>query len=575
MATSYTLRFSDPTKTDTVSISGPIKNNYDTSLDLVGPGYVNYGQAIAQDFLKLLENFASPFPPVSPIEGQLWYDTSNPNRKVLRVNNGASTTARWPSANGIYQQTYDPANQYGQNLVEGDIWVDTATAQLKIRSSDTWTIIGPNSSSGENKTGSETVELVSNTGEIYPVILHWANGKVVEIISYNEFTPRTVIDGFATLSAGINLTNKVSAKYNGLVDRAKSLEVSSGVYIQASEVLKNKIPTATRQTHIGTLVVESVSGLISKRPNSTNELQLYSPSMGTSVLNFTYDSGSLRTGINSRVYALFNGQTGNIDITTLSNSGTVYIHGAADVSAGLSVDGNTTIGGSVTVSGNLEVESNVMVTGRTTLTNFVTVEKDIVPSTSTVTLGSAAMPFDRIYVQNIGTTSTTTFINMIAAEATKLSVPRNFQITGVVTSTAVSFNGTATVTFTATAHKSMITSLTNTTSTTATQTIMVVDTSTSTSSLVSISKGNFLSDVYPSLIQTGMIMPSGTSTSYTGFLYCNGTQYQQSAYQQLYTTIGDQYNTGTTTIGYFKVPNLTTATVNGYNGYPIFYHIKT
>jgi hypothetical protein len=104
---------------------------------------------------------------------------------------------------------------------------------------------------------------------------------------------------------------------------------------------------------------------------------------------------------------------------------------------------------------------------------------------------------------------------------------------------------------------------------------MVVDTSTSTSSLVSISKGNFLSDVYPSLIQTGMIMPSGTSTSYTGFLYCNGTQYQQSAYQQLYTTIGDQYNTGTTTIGYFKVPNLTTATVNGYNGYPIFYHIKT
>jgi hypothetical protein len=253
----------------------------------------------------------------------------------------------------------------------------------------------------------------------------------------------------------------------------------------------------------------------------------------------------------------------------------VYIHGAADVCACLSVDGNTTIGGSVTVSGNLEVESNVMVTGRTTLTNFVTVEKDIVPSTSTVTLGSAAMPFDRIYVQNIGTTSTTTFINMIAAEATKLSVPRNFQITGVVTSTAVSFNGTATVTFTATAHKSMITSLTNTTSTTATQTIMVVDTSTSTSSLVSISKGNFLSDVYPSLIQTGMIMPSGTSTSYTGFLYCNGTQYQQSAYQQLYTTIGDQYNTGTTTIGYFKVPNLTTATVNGYNGYPIFYHIKT
>jgi hypothetical protein len=295
--------------------------------------------------------------------------------------------------------------------------------------------------------------------------------------------------------------------------------------------------------------------------------------MGTSVLNFTYDSGSLRTGINSRVYALFNGQTGNIDITTLSNSGTVYIHGAADVSAGLSVDGNTTIGGSVTVSGNLEVESNVMVTGRTTLTNFVTVEKDIVPSTSTVTLGSAAMPFDRIYVQNIGTTSTTTFINMIAAEATKLSVPRNFQITGVVTSTAVSFNGTATVTFTATAHKSMITSLANTTSTTATQTIMVVDTSTSTSSLVSVSKSNFLSDVYPNLISTGMIIGYVNPGPYTGWLYCDGSEHTATTYTSLFALVGTTY--GTASFGKFRIPNLTTATVSGTNGAPVYYHIKT
>ena len=53
MATQYTLNFSDPSKTTTVTISGSTKNNYSTSLDLVGPGYVAYGETIAQDFLKL------------------------------------------------------------------------------------------------------------------------------------------------------------------------------------------------------------------------------------------------------------------------------------------------------------------------------------------------------------------------------------------------------------------------------------------------------------------------------------------------------------------------------------------
>ena len=94
MATQYTLNFSDPSKTTAVIISGSTKNNYSTSLDLVGPGYVAYGETIAQDFLKLLENFASPNPPLNPIEGQLWYDTSNPGRKILRVSNGAITSAR-------------------------------------------------------------------------------------------------------------------------------------------------------------------------------------------------------------------------------------------------------------------------------------------------------------------------------------------------------------------------------------------------------------------------------------------------------------------------------------------------
>ena len=588
MAAAYTLNYSDPTKTSTITITGPIKNNYDTSLDLVGPGYVNYGQAIAQDFLKLLENFASPFPPVSPIEGQLWYDTSNPNRKVLRVNNGAATSARWPSANGIYQQTNDPNTQYSQNLVDGDIWVDTGNSQLKIRNGESWTTVGPNVTSGENKTGTENTELVSNTGDTYPVILNWVNGKVVEIISYNSFTPRTVIDGFGSLSAGINLTNKVAAKYNGLVDRAKSLEVSSGVYIQASEILKNRIPTSTRQTHYGTFVVESSSGLVVRRPNNNYELQVYTTSSG-GVINYDNVNSGLKVGINTRSYIKFNASNGNIGINTSTvESVALSVNGAATFKESISVNSvsSSTVGlaltGSATVGGNLGITGSLNVVGITTISNILNVAKDIIPSNGIVTLGSAANPFERIYVANIGSTSTNTFINIvgIVTTATQLATGRDFQVSGHVTSSAVKFNGTTSATFTTTLTRSVISNPVGgtTSTTTATQTLMVLNTATGLSELQSISKSNFLADVYPNLLSTGMIMPYATSataaTIAAGWLYCDGSEHTSTLYASLFALIGNNYGTPVNPAK-FKVPDLTTATVSGTNGYPIFYHIKT
>lgn len=577
MATSYTLNFSDPSKTATISIQGATRNNYDTSLDLVGPGYVNYGQSIAQDFLRLLENFSSPNAPINPIEGQLWYDTSNPNRKVLRINNGDTNSSRWPSANGIYQQANDPSVEYSQNLVDGDVWVDTGNTQLKIRYGDAWTLVGPNVSTGNAKTGNETVNLVSNTGDTYPVILNWVNGKVVEIISYNNFTPRTVIDGFGTLAAGTNLTSKVSAKYNGLTDRARSLEISPGVTILATEVLKNKIPAATRQTHQGTLVVESPQGLIVKRPAGF-EMQVYTTSSG-GVINYENNNSALKVGIYNRSYIKFNGSNGNVGINTSTvGSEALSVNGAATFKDYITVTSanSTTVGLSVTgraeIEGNITASGNLLVSGLTTVSNTLTV-KDVIPSTLTASLGSVTNPFESVYVKNIG--SSTTYVRIFGSvtTATSLETARNFSIEGVIEADAGTFNGYKNIVFTATAHKSLITDLATTSTTTVTQTLMVIDTSTVDSSLQSISKKSFLSDVYPNLLQTGMIMPFVTSSTYAGWLYCNGAEYFGSDYTALSVLLGTNY--GTASAGYFRIPNLTTATVSGTNGYPIFYHIKT
>jgi hypothetical protein len=581
MATQYTLNFSDPSKSNTITITGPIKNNYDTSLDLVGPGYVNYGETIAQDFLRLLENFASPNAPINPIEGQLWYDTSNPGRKVLRVNNGAVTSARWPSANGIYQQSNDPSIEYSQNLIDGDIWVDTGNTQVKIRYGNTWTLVGPSVSTGDAKTGNESVNLISNTNETYPVILNWANGKVVEIISYNTFTPRTVIDGFSSLVPGINLTTKVSAKFNGLADRAKTLEISNGVYVQASEVLKNVWPSSQRQLLAGSLIVESAQGLFVRRPNQINREIKIGTSTGTNIglVEYSYPTGILKVGVTDNSYIKFDGQTGKIGINTSINTATLTINGGTYVNGEISANGNLSITGSATVAGHTALTGNLTVYGTTeisTASNIIA--GNIIPVNSTTNLGSAARPFESVYVRNIG--SSTTYVRIFGSvtTATQLESNRTFRISGHSTSSAVTFNGTANVTFTTTISRLAFTNSVggSTSVTSATQTLMVLDTGIPNSEIQTISKSNFLADVYPGLISTGMIIAYGDVGPYSGWLYCNGAEYIASSYTRLYGIIGDKYSTGTVvTPGFFRVPNLTTSTLSGTNGHPIYYHIKT
>jgi hypothetical protein len=56
--------------------------NVETSLRLVGKDYIGYGEAIAQNSVSLLENFASETAPTSPIEGQHWW---KPSTKTLNV----------------------------------------------------------------------------------------------------------------------------------------------------------------------------------------------------------------------------------------------------------------------------------------------------------------------------------------------------------------------------------------------------------------------------------------------------------------------------------------------------------
>lgn len=54
-------------------------------LALLGYNYANYGEEIAENFVKIAENWASSTKPFNPLFGQLWYDTTDPLNPILKV----------------------------------------------------------------------------------------------------------------------------------------------------------------------------------------------------------------------------------------------------------------------------------------------------------------------------------------------------------------------------------------------------------------------------------------------------------------------------------------------------------
>lgn len=603
---SYTLKFSDPNNTATIIVPGtdvgPGKNNYSTSLDLVGPGYINYGKDIAQNFVKLLENFSSPFPPVNAIEGQLWYDTSNPSKGVLRVNNGTVTGTRWQNASGIYQQPTDPLDEYSSAVTEGDMWIDTSVNQVKIRYGNEWSIVGPNATSGDDKTGSEAVFLESDIGNKFPVILHWANGKVVEVISFNDFTPRSVIDGFTTLKVGVNLTSKNNAKYYGTAERASNLIRSDGVIVSANDILKNRssgIPGG-KQIHTGTFIIETgnggekftdsiLDGLVVFSNEEKSYIHSYCDENG-GFINYVGPDTTFDVGFKPSAgsYLSFNkNKTLGINTNTVAGSSTLDVNGSGRFAGTLTVNISSTsniglsVVGTILTHGKLQANSGIVNSGETISQGKITVGVNngngtiIEPITNnTYDIGSASKPFRNIYATSIISASTGTgniTIYGTVSAAGQLVTTRKFKIQGQVQASEIQFNGTSDVTFDTVISSNAISNQVSKTDTNENDSLLILDSTDST--LKKTTKGNFLSDVYGSVVPTGSIIPyAGTVSPDTlNWLVANGQEVSIGNYPNLFAICQNRFGIPSIQSN-FKLPNVTAGliTIPG-----LIYLIKT
>lgn len=582
----YTISFSDPTKIDTITVPDmpPGINTVDTSLSLVGRGYPNYGQKIAENFVHLLENFAGPVPPANPIEGQLWYDTSNPNNKVLRVMDGTASATRWPSANGIYQQGVDPKDSATQGLKVGDIWVDTASNQLKIYNSNSWTVIGPSTGLLE-KTGPEATYIRDTANIDRYAIKNWVAGEVVSIEVFEQITPKVVIPGFTVLRPGINLRTAISetnpaAIFNGTAVRAQNLidsfgeSYSTDLYLRKNDqsqygqiidgVVKFRTPSTntalTGQGRDGIVINNSVS------LSDSNYIQFFKGDNDAIVLNNTANGKIVfkvrGTGLSSVLelspeQAILTGSASISKTLTVANTLTVLSDAATAVS----------VAGGVTVSKNLNVGGDITVVGTSSFTGAVTVSGNILPS-GPRNIGSSSNKFNQIYAVSIFADSVT---GATAVSANSLTASTDFKLRGQLTSTTVTYDGQSIDgTFVTSLTPDAISSQTVITATSSNLNLLVLDTSSET--LNQISRDNFLGSVFP----TGMIMAFGSSINIpTGWLLCDGSDYVKTEYQNLFSIIGTTYGAATTATTWFRLPDMRSSTTATNATTFVSYIIKT
>jgi hypothetical protein len=128
----YIVNFTDRENKTPITVFDNTSST-DTSLTFPGRNVTGYGQIIAENFLALLENFSSANEPVNPVEGQLWYDSTD---GILQIWDNTS----WKAASGIQKGPSEPAIPDSK---VGELWVDTTNQQLRIYTGTRWLLVGP------------------------------------------------------------------------------------------------------------------------------------------------------------------------------------------------------------------------------------------------------------------------------------------------------------------------------------------------------------------------------------------------------------------------------------------------
>lgn len=560
----YTINFSDSGK-NALTVEDNTINN-ETSLKIPGKNSLGYGQVIAEDLIKLLENFANVLEPDNPVEGQLWYDNVN---EQLQVYDGTKFT----SAGGLQKSDTIPAVA---NSVTGDLWVDKAKQQLYLFSGSEWLLVGPEYSSGLT-TGVKVTQITGTDDASYNVIQMEVNAKVVAIIAFDTFVPKTFINGFAgqTLKPGYNLADTV--KYYGIAEKAESLIVSN-----KSVTANNFLRGDTESTSFSPLNIQNNDG-ITVGGNREVSLSLTS---GNGVLRHTTDGSNIylqtkSSGDTNTVLSV--GSNKRVGVNTVAPDSALEVVGTVKASGALTITDTTSSTsistGSIVTSGGVGINQNINVGGKATIEESATFgnqylaalpatharasgdsESDIIlpDSDNTRNIGNSVKRFANVYASKfIGNLegNVSGSVSGTATSASKLVNSTTFSYTGDVETVSDTFDGQGgTKTFDLTISPTVISTKTLASDSLDSDTFIIDRNSGTDTGLRKISRSTLFNAI-PGLSPVGGMMIWPGATEPTGWKFCNGQELETSVYSALFAILGYTYNP-TPSSGKFALPDL-------------------
>ena len=576
---SYTISYTDVANKGTITIEdGTI--NTETSLGIPGRNTTAYGAVIAENFLHLLENFANTTTPDNPVEGQLWYDNTA-GTETLKVYDGTN----WVPASGIIKQISTPPSAQ-----IGDLWVDTDNQQLYLFTGGGWILVGPNFSEGLS-TGASPATILGSDNVSYTVLQIEVGAEVVAIISNNNsFTPKARIAGFDIINPGLNLINKdtdndsqSNFKFFGTAEKAENLIVGNET-VSAADFLRGNTTSTTsfplniqnnQGLNVGinselTVGVEGNAGIIQQNIGGASiDVRVRNNDITRTLMRL---DSNLRVGINNEAPETALDVTGDVQTSgavlvngttesTVFNNGSLVVKGGAGIARNLNVGGDSKISGILTTSTIIPDDFNV---------------RDV---------GSPAAKYRNMYA----TTFTGNLVGNVSGTITgrstssdKLTSRTTFAITGDVESVVdVVFDGqfqdpefdngfTRDVNGNLVAlprgeqplRKTLRTEISNSFIADKDAILdaddrdeIIINTTQTDIGLKKINKANFLKSV--PINPPGVILPYGGVEAPPGWLLCDGKEYEQEQFGELFRAIGFRFGSrSSVTPNYFRVPDL-------------------
>lgn len=566
----YIVNFTDKENKTPITVFDNTSSQ-DTSLTFPGRNVTGYGQIIAENFLSLLENFASTNQPVNPIEGQLWYDTNN---GVLQLWDNTS----WKAASNIQKSPTEPSVE---NSKIGELWVDTTNQQLRIYTGTRWLLVGPTESAIDGLRYGPAVErLVDTDNTNRNVLIFYIADQPVAIISKDTFTPKIDIAGFDQIKAGLNVAIPADSdeaasfasifeggllpKIIGTASNADALNVG-GVEVEAGKFLRSDTINTTEfglniRNNSGVRI--GLDGNFNVQTSAT-AAKIYNSSTGSSI-----DLQTNRNGVPTTIVRVIDNKVG---INVASPDNELDVDGDFSITGRIEINNNTEstslTTGSIVTQGGAAINKNLLLGGSISVGSN-TITKNIFPTaTDTYDLGTEIARYANIRAKKIiaeeieGTINGNITGN--ANTATNLKNVTSFRLEGDVISPVVTFDGQV-----GSYDKRFTTQLTANiikdkpdpvpAKSLETDTILVYRASAESSGatgLLKQSRDTFIGDLG---VPIGTIFPFAGGNIPEGYLLCDGGEVERAKFPDLFDIIGTSYN-GTAALngaGTYRLPDL-------------------